>query len=97
MKQSPWGVGTRRPLSSNSGLAACAGLVDGSLSQRQNNSEASRARIGLVRLRGWATSVNPPPALQLHTEAVCWLFLSASTHILPQLVQVRCLAPGKAE
>lgn len=38
LKQSSWGVGTRRPLSSNSGLAACAGLVDGSLLQRQNNS-----------------------------------------------------------
>lgn len=32
--------------------------------------EASRARTGLVRLRGWATSVNSPPALQLHTEPV---------------------------
>lgn len=97
LKPSPWAEGTRRPLSSSSGLAACAGLVVASLSQRQNDSGPSRARVGLVRLRGWATRVNLPPTLQLHTEAVCWLFLSASTHILRQLVQARCLAPGKAE
>lgn len=91
------GWGARRPPSSSSGLAACAGLVGFPLTEDEQLGKQARARTGLVGLWGWATRVNPPPPLQADTGACC-LFLSMSAQVRSMqtpLVQGTCLHPGR--